>query len=136
MNQEESRLISRIPPRLEQLLAFYEKNLQLEVFFISRNEIEKLLELLPVQGSLVKALTEELTTLKLPPVESKALQTRLEAADALRESSVKALDQAASDVKSELEEMNRARLRIKQARQLSVTMYKDSADASRLQDWA
>jgi len=136
MKQEESHLISRIPPRLEQLLAFYEKNLQLEVFFISRNEIEKLLELLPVQGSLIKALTEELSTLKLPPAESKALQTRLEAADALRESNVKALDQAASDTKSELEEMNRARLRIKQARQLSVTMYQDSADASRLQDWA
>jgi hypothetical protein len=136
MNQGESHLTSRIPPRLEQLLAFYEKNLQLEVFFISRNEIEKLIELLPIQGSLIKTLKEELSTLKLPPAESKALQIRLEAADALRESSVQALDQAASDTKSELEEMNRARLRIKQARQLSITMYQDSAETSRLQDWA
>ena len=136
MNKEESNLISRIPPRLEQLLAFYEKNLQLEVFFIGRKEIEKLLELLPVQGSLIKVLTEELSTLKLPPAESKALKIRLEAADALRESNIKALDQAAIEAKSELEEMNRARLRIKQARQLSITRYQVSDDTSRLQDWA
>lgn len=136
MNKEESNLISRIPPRLEQLLAFYEKNLQLEVFFIGRKEIEKLLELLPVQGSLIKVLTEELSTLKLPPAVSKALKIRLEAADALRESNIKALDQAAIEAKSELEEMNRARLRIKQARQLSITRYQVSDDTSRLQDWA
>jgi len=121
---------------LEQLPAFYEKNLQLEVFFIGRKEIEKLLELLPIQGSLIKALSEELATLKLTPAESNLLQKRLEAADALRESNIRALDQAACDTKSELEEMNRARLRIKQARQLSITMYQDSDDTSRLQDWA
>jgi hypothetical protein len=133
---QEPAFISSIPPRLEQLLAFYEKNLQLEVFFIGRKEIEKLLELLPVQGGLIKALSEELATLTLPSAESKLLQKRLEAADALRESNIRALDQAASDTKSELEEMNRARLRIKQARQLSITMYQDSGDTSRLQDWA
>ncbi len=135
-DHEKSRSPASITDSLEQRLAFYESNLQLEVFFIGRREIEKLLDLLPVQGSLIESLSEDLSNIKLPSAESKALVNRLEAADALRESNMRALDQAALEVKSELEEINCARLRIKQARQLSNTMYQDSADRSRLQGWA
>jgi biopolymer transport protein ExbB/TolQ len=125
-----------LPVRLESLLALYEKNLRLEVFFIQRKDIESLLDLLPAQGDLLHALTEILSNLKLPPVESEALQQRLEAADALRESNKQALDQAMQDVSSELEQMNGARQRIRQVRQLSKSMYQEPSTPARLQNWA
>ena len=124
------------PDRLEQLLSFYERNLQLEVFFIGRREFDKLVELLPTQGSLIEALTDILANLKLPPAESETLQKRLEAADALRESNKKALDQAMQEVSAELEQMNGARQRIRQMRQLSKSMYQESNEPARLQNWA
>jgi len=122
--------------RLEQLLSFYESNLQLEVFFIGRREFDKLVELLPTQGSLIEALTEILANLKLPPAESQALQKRLEAADTLRESNKQTLDQVMQEVSSELEQMNGARQRIRQMRQLSKSMYQETNEPARMQNWA
>ena len=137
IKKPEATPVSALPDRLEQLLSFYESNLQLEVFFLGRREIDKLVELLPTQGSLITALTELLTDLRLPQPLADALQKRLEAADALRESNKAALDQAMQDVTQELEQMNLARQRIRQARQLSKTMYQvDPETSSRLQDWA
>jgi hypothetical protein len=136
LSKEGPPIVPVLPERLDQLLAFYESNLRLEQFFIGRREIDKLLEMLPTQGSLIQALTESLSTLKLPPAESEALRKRLEAADDLRESNRKALDQAMAEVKGELQEMALARQRIRQARQLSNTMYQQSNTPSQLQDWA
>ena len=137
IRKPEATPVSALPDRLEQLLSFYESNLQLEVFFLGRREIDKLVELLPTQGSLITALTELLTDLRLPQPLADALQKRLEAADALRESNKAALDQAMQNVTQELEQMNLARQRIRQARQLSKTMYQvDPGTSPRLQDWA
>lgn len=125
-----------LPDRLERLLSLYEKNLRLEVFFIQRKDIESLLDILPAQGDLINALTPMLADLRLPPALAEALQERLEAADALRESNKQALDQAMQEVSAELEQMNGARQRIRQVRQLSKSMYQESQSTARLQDWA
>ena len=125
-----------LPTRLESLLALYEKNLRLEVFFIERKDIESLLDLLPSQGDIIQALTSILSDLKLPLSESAALQKRLEAADALRESNKRALDEAMGEVSAELEQINGARQRIRQVRQLSKSMYQESQASGRLHDWA
>jgi biopolymer transport protein ExbB/TolQ len=125
-----------LPARLESLLSVYEKNLRLEVFFIERKDIESLLDLLPAQGDLVHALTEILSNLKLPPLESEHLQKRLQAADSLRESNKQALNQAMQEVSAELEQMNGARQRIRQMRQLAKSMYQEPAATLRLQNWA
>jgi hypothetical protein len=108
----------------------------LEGFFIERKDIESLLDLLPAQGDLVQALAEILSNLKLPPAESEPFQKRLEAADSLRESNKQALDQAMQEVSSELEQMNGARQRIRQVRQLSKSMYQETTTPARLQNWA
>ena len=136
ISRPQSKAEKGLPARLESLLALYEKNLRLEVFFIGRKDIESLLDLLPAQGDLLSALTEILSNLKLPLAESEALQKRLEAADALRESNKQALDQAMQDVTSELEQMNGARQRIRQVRQLSKSMYQETSAPARLQNWA
>jgi hypothetical protein len=136
IRKQEPAPVHARPDRLEQFLSSYESNLQLEVFFIGRREFDKLVELLPTQGSLIEALTEILANLKLPPAESQTLQKRLEAADALRESNKQALDQAMQEVSSELEQMNGARQRIRQVRQLSKSMYQESNEPARLQNWA
>jgi DNA repair ATPase RecN len=136
ISRPQSKAEEGLPARLESLLALYEKNLRLEVFFIDRKDIESLLDLLPAQGDLVHALTEILSNLKLPPAESEALQKRLEAADALRESNKQALDQAMQEVSSELEQMNGARQRIRQVRQLFKSMYQEPSAPARLQNWA
>jgi hypothetical protein len=125
-----------LPDRLERLLSLYEKNLRLEVFFIERKDIESLLDILPAQGDLINALTPMLSDLRLPPTMAEALQKRLEAADALRESNKQALDQAMQKVSVELEQMNGARQRIRQVRQLSKSMYQETNAPSRLQNWA
>jgi biopolymer transport protein ExbB/TolQ len=125
-----------LPDRLQKLLSLYEKNLLLEVFFIERKDIESLLDILPAQGDLLSALTEILSNLKLPSAESESLQKRLETADALRESNKQALDQAMQEVSGELEQMNGARQRIRQMRQLSKSMYQESSAPVRLQNWA
>ncbi|MCX6963624.1 MAG: hypothetical protein NTZ08_14435 [Verrucomicrobia bacterium] len=125
-----------MPDRLEKLLSLYEKNLRLEVFFIGRKDIESLLDILPAQGDLINALTPMLSDLRLPPAQAEAVQKRLEAADALRESNKQALDQAMQEVSSELEQMNGARQRIRQVRQLSKSMYQETSTPARLQNWA
>jgi hypothetical protein len=125
-----------LPDRLEKLLSLYEKNLRLEVFFIGRKDIESLLDILPAQGDLINALTPMLSDLRLPPTQAEALQKRLEAADALRESNKQALDQAMQEVSVELEQMNGARQRIRQVRQLSKSMYQETSTPARLQNWA
>ena len=125
-----------LPDRLEKLLSLYEKNLRLEVFFIGRKDIESLLDILPAQGDLINTLTPMLSDLRLPPAQAEALQKRLEAADALRESNKQALDQAMQEVSSELEQMNGARQRIRQVRQLSKSMYQEPSAPARLQNWA
>jgi len=125
-----------LPDRLERLLSLYEKNLRLEVFFIERKDIESLLDILPAQGDLINALTPMLSDLRLPPTMAEALQKRLEAADALRESNKQALDQAMQEVSVELEQMNGARQRIRQVRQLSKSMYQEASAPARLQNWA
>jgi hypothetical protein len=125
-----------LPDRLEKLLSLYEKNLRLEVFFIGRKDIESLLDILPAQGDLINALTPMLSDLRLPPAKAEALQKRLEAADALRESNKQALDQAMQEVSVELEQMNGARQRIRQVRQLSKSMYQEPSAPARLQNWA
>jgi hypothetical protein len=125
-----------LPDRLEQLLSLYEKNLRLEVFFIERKDIESLLDILPAQGDLINALTPMLSDLRLPPTMADAVQKRLEAADALRESNKQALDQVMQEVSAELEQMNGARQRIRQVRQLSKSMYQEPSAPTRLQNWA
>ncbi len=125
-----------MPARLETLLSVYEKNLRLEVFFIERKDIESLLDLLPAQGDLIHALTQILSNLKLPSAESEPLQKRLEAADSLRESNKQALNRAMQEVSAELEQMNGARQRIRQVRQLSKSMYQEPTATARLQNWA
>ena len=125
-----------LPDRLERLLSLYEKNLRLEVFFIERKDIESLLDILPAQGDLINALTPMLSDLRLPPAQAEALQKRLEVADSLRESNKQALDQAMQEVSVELEQMNGARQRIRQVRQLSKSMYQEPSAPSRLQNWA
>lgn len=125
-----------LPPRWDQLLSRYEKNLLLEVFFIERKDIESLLDILPAQGDLIAALTPMLEVLRLPESKAAELQKRLEAADALRESNKKALDQAMQEVGAELEQLNGARQRIRQVRQLSKSMYQEPSAPARLQNWA
>jgi hypothetical protein len=125
-----------LPDRLEKLLSLYEKNLRLEVFFIGRKDIESLLDILPAQGDLINALTPMLFDLLLPPAQAEALQKRLEAADALRESNKQTLEQAMQEVSSELEQMSGARQRIRQMRQLSKSMYQETSTPARLQNWA
>jgi ABC-type phosphate transport system auxiliary subunit len=74
--------------------------------------------------------------LLLPPAQAEALQKRLEAADALRESNKQTLEQAMQEVSSELEQMSGARQRIRQMRQLSKSMYQETSTPARLQNWA
>lgn len=125
-----------LPIRLEKLLSLFEKNLHLEVFFIERKDIDALLDLLPAQEDIIKALTPLLSDLHLPLGEADSLQKRLEAADALRESNKQALDQSMREVGAELEQLNGARQRIRQVRQLSKSMYQETSSPTRLQNWA
>jgi DNA repair exonuclease SbcCD ATPase subunit len=137
IRKPEAPKVSALSSRLEQLLSLYEKNLQLEIFFIQRKDIESLLDLLPGQGDLIIAISKLLPSVRLPAVETEALQKRLEAADALRDSNKAALDQSMKEAQEELDQMNQARQRIRQVRQLSKTMYQvDPGATSRLQDWA
>lgn len=120
-----------LPDRLADFLELYEKNLHLEVFFIEKKDIESLLEILPAQGELIEAITGLLST--LPPLQQTLLRRRLEALDALRASNRTALDRAMNETRSELDQMNTARQRIRQARQLSKSLYQETA---RVENWA
>lgn len=128
--------VAPLPPRLENLLATYEKNLRLEVFFIRNKDTASLLDILPQQGDLIRAIGEILPTLELPAATEAMLEKRLAEADALREANRVEIDRGVEDLKNELQEMNAARMRIRQMRHISKSTYTQEEPASRLQDWA
>ena len=125
-----------LPTRFENLLITYEKNLQLEVFFIREKNTERLLEILPQQGDLIRAIEEMLPTLQLGSDGEAALRKRLEDANAMREANGKAIEDGVAALKNELHELNVARVRARQMRHISKTTYTQDEPASRLQDWA
>ena len=121
--------------RLELLLSRYEKNLELEAFYIRKKDIPSLLDILPAQGSLIEGLTNMLETIKLEAAAAKVLDARLGAADAKREENKKAFEEILQAVRGELDEMNLARQRLKQARALAKSNYADP-EPSRMESWA
>ena len=121
--------------RLEALLSTYEQNLRTEVFFIRRNEAQNLMELLPQQADLAFAIAELLEKIDFPPAKADAIKKRLAVADALREANRSELDRVVETMKAELDELNQARVRIRQMRQISKTAY-HTQEPSLLQDWA
>lgn len=121
--------------RLHKLLASFEDNLRREIFFIRNRETENLLELLPQQGDLITAIVAIVERLELPEPRASALKKRLAAADALREANRAEADRIAEEMRAELEEMNQARQRIRQVRQISKSIYTEKP-ASRLSDFA
>ena len=121
--------------RLDSLLSDFEENLQRETFFIRRKEAENLLELLPAQGDLIMAISEIIERIQLPEPRATALRKRLAAADAMREANRAEADQVTAEIHQELDEMNLARQRIRQARQLSKNLYQEET-GSRLSGFA
>ena len=121
--------------RLETLMSTYEQNLRTEVFFIRRNEVQNLLELLPQQADLAFAISELLEKINLLPAKAEGIKKRLAVADALREANRSELDHVVETMKAELDELNLARVRIRQMRQISKTAYL-TQEPSQLQDWA
>jgi len=121
--------------RLEILLNAFEENLCREIFFIRRKESENLLELLPAQGDLIVAISQIVKRIDLPEPRAAALRKRLAAADAMREANRAEADRITEEMRRELDEMNIARQRIRQARQLSKTIYKEET-GSRLSGFA
>ena len=128
-------VLSTDEKRLETLLSTYEQNLRTEVFFIRRNEGDNLLELLPQQADLAFAISELLEKIDFPPAKADALKKRLAVADALREANRSELDRVVESMKADLDELNQARVRIRQMRQISKTAYL-TQEPSQLQDWA
>lgn len=127
-----------LPPdeqRLNTLLTAFEENLRREIFFIRRKEADNLLELLPGQGDLIVAISEIVERIELPEPRATALRKRLAAADALREANQAEADRVTEEMRSELEEMNLARQRIRQARHISKSIYSEPP-ASRLNGFA
>lgn len=127
--------ISNDEKRLEVLLSTYEQNLRTEVFFIRRNEAQNLLELLPQQADLAFAIAEIIQKNNFPAAKAVAIKKRLAVADALREGNRGELDRVVESMKVELDELNLARQRIRQMRQISKTAYL-TQEPSQLQDWA
>lgn len=121
--------------RLEILLNAFEENLRREIFFIRRKEAENLLELLPAQGDLIVAISQIVERIDLPEPRAAALRKRLAAADAMREANRAEADRITEEMRRELDEMNIARQRIRQARQLSKTIHKEET-GSRLSGFA
>lgn len=121
--------------KLDILLSAFEDNLRREIFFIRNKEVENLLELLPQQGDLIIAISEIVERIELPEPRASALRRRLAAADAMREANRAEADRVTSEMRRELEEMNLARQRIRQARHLSKTIYKEET-GSRLSGFA
>ena len=128
-------VLSADEKRLESLLSTYEQNLRTEFFFIRRNEGENLLELLPQQADLAFAISELLEKIDFPPAKADAIKKRLAVADALREANRSELDRVVESMKADLDELNQARVRIRQMRQISKTAYL-TQEPSQLQDWA
>jgi hypothetical protein len=121
--------------RLDSLLKAFEENLRREIFFIRRKEAEHLLELLPAQGDLIMAISEIVERIQLSETRAAALRKRLVAADAMREANRVEADRVTTEMRQELDEMNLARQRIRQARQLSKNLYKEET-GSRLSGFA
>ena len=121
--------------RLGILLNAFEENLRREIFFIRKKEAENLLELLPAQGDLIIAISEIVERIQLPEPRASALRKRLAAADAMREANRVEADRVTAEMRQELDEMNLARQRIRQARQLSKNLYKEET-GSRLSGFA
>ena len=121
--------------RLNTLLTAFEENLRREIFFLRNNEADNLLELLPAQGDLIVAISEIVERIELPDPRATALRKRLAAADALREANRAEADRVTEEMRSELEEMNLARQRIRKARHISKSIYSEPP-ASRLNGFA
>lgn len=128
--------LETLPARLENLLTKYEKNLRLEVFFIRNKDTASLLEILPQQGDLIRAIEEMVPTLELSLAAGEVLRKRLSEADAFRETNRREIDRGIEQLKNELQEMNAARVRLRQMRHISKTTYAREEPTSRLQDWA
>jgi hypothetical protein len=84
---------------------------------------------------MIELMTGILRTLRVSGDRAQALEKRLAAADAKRAENMRAFTEAADAVRTELEEMNQARLRLKQARTLAKSNYADP-EPSRLENWA
>lgn len=121
--------------RLESLLAQFEKNLRLEVFFIRRRETGPLLEMLPNQQAIAEGIVGLMGRLRLAPEDEQALRKRLAVADALREANRSELERVMGETKRELGELNAANRRIRQMRKISKANNFSPA-TGRLQDWA
>ena len=121
--------------RLELLFKTYENNLFSEVFFIRNNEPENLLELLRQQEDLLIVIGDVSKKISISPVKLQDFQRRFEAAEAIRASNRKELEDRIEAMKSELGEMNSARQRIRQMRQISKSTYYQQTPTL-LQDWA
>ncbi|MFZ9920144.1 MAG: hypothetical protein ACO3GO_05675 [Terrimicrobiaceae bacterium] len=121
--------------RLDTLLSAFEDNLRREIFFIRGKEAENLLELLPAQGDLIVAISQIVERINLPEPRASALRKRLAAADAMREANRAEADRITEEMRQELEDMNVARQRIRQARHLSKSIYKEET-GSRLSGFA
>jgi hypothetical protein len=121
--------------RLEILLNAFQENLRWEFFFIRRKEAENLLELLPAQGDLIVTISQIVERIVLPEPRATALRKRLAAADAMSEANRAEADRITEEMRRELDEMNIARQRIRQARQLSKSIYKEES-GSRLSGFA
>lgn len=121
--------------RLDKLLSAFEANLRREIFFIRNRETDNLLELLPLQGDLIVAISAIVERLALPEPRATALRKRLAAADALREANRAEVDRITAEMRAELDEMNQARQRIRQVRTISKNLYAEKP-ASRLSDFA
>lgn len=133
-------LIKKIIPsaddrRLELLLKTYENNLLSEVFFIRNNEPENLLELLRQQEDLLIVIADLSKKISMPPAKREDFQRRFEDAEAIRSSNRKELAERVEALKTELGELNSARQRIRQMRQISKSTYYQQSSTV-LQDWA
>ncbi len=120
---------------METLLISLEKNLELEAFFIGRKEVENLLELLPAQGDILRALRELYQKIPQESQEALEIDRRLALAAESRQRNQKLLDECICAAKTELEDLNSARRRLQQMKALSKNIYADP-EPSKLENWA
>jgi len=121
--------------RLECLLVALERNISLEGYFLARREVEYLLEILPGQRDILKALTDLAENLDLSAAEADNLNKRLACAALKRARNRNLLDDLIKSAKSELDDLNAARVKLQQMRSLSKTIYAEP-EPFRLEDWA
>jgi len=104
-------------------------------FFIRNNEPENLLELLRQQEDLLIVIGDVSKKIAISPAKLQDFRRRFEAAEAIRASNGKELEDRLEAAKTELGEMNSARQRIRQMRQISKSTYYQQTPTL-LQDWA